>query len=95
MVKFLETWSHQCERGTVGVIDLTWVARTRLPFLSAVGWFIVVTFESSFGYRFTGTSLKKVAPSQPARMSDELLTKKRVFMKSYGKIDNLCLRVFW
>jgi hypothetical protein len=45
---------------------------------------------SSFGYLFTGTSLQNVAPSHPARMTDEPLTKRRVFINWYGSINHSC-----
>jgi hypothetical protein len=46
----------------------------------AAGSAAVAGVLSSFGYRLAGTSLRNVAPSHPARRSDEPLTKRRVFI---------------
>jgi len=50
---------------------------------------ITADFFSSFGYRCAGTSLKNVAPSHPARMTDEPLTNLRVLIKYYGNVKYL------
>jgi len=41
----------------------------------------VAVFFSSFGYRCDGTSFMNVAPSHPARMTDDPLTNLRVLIK--------------
>ena len=46
----------------------------------------VVGYFSSFGYRWEGTWWKKVTASQPARMTEEPLTKWRSCITYYGKV---------
>lgn len=68
----------QCEMEADSVGGFVIVETT--AFTSVSGSTAVAGVLSSFGYRWAGTSLRNVAPSHPARRTDEPLTKRLVFI---------------
>lgn len=80
----LHASSDQREAETVkvseGFATIAGVVAAGVTRLEVLGYF------SSFGYRWEGTWWKKVTASQPARMTEETLTKWRSCITYYGKV---------